>query len=203
MKLGYKKNPELITVGQKDPNYIVAETLDLGVYDDLSTIVGWYNSDVLDWSRRRDYIKPLFYAKAGADLSNYATLTAEEKLIGTKCFLIPLALRLTNWSEEEDIEGWNNLMAERKITRSKCIEQMRLAVAEKIRIGELSLTQTQEFDKDSSQMIAWYERSDAQDFKQWLTNEVGSPYELAGFAQKTYYSVGLKDQLLAIYNGAF
>lgn len=203
MKLGYKKTPDVIVVGQPDPNYIIAETLDLNLYDDVSTITGWYGSDVLDWGRRRLQIKPLFYAKAGADLSNFATLTDEEKQIGAEAFFIPLAMRLQFWSSEEDEVRWANLLAKTKESRVATIETMRKTVGDRIRTGELTLLQTQMFDKDTSLMISWYERSDARDFYQWLTNEVGSAYETDGFAEKTYYTQALKDELLTIYNGLF
>jgi hypothetical protein len=203
MKLGYKKTPEAIVVGQLDPNYTIAETLDLNLYDDVSTIEGWYGSNVLDWGRRRLQIKPLFYAKAGADLSNFATLTDAEKQIGAECFFIPLVMRLQFWSSDEDKVHWGNLLARTKESRVATIETMRKRVGDRIRTGELTLLQTQMFDKDSSAMISWYERSDARDFYQWLTNEVGSAYETDGFAEKTYYSQALKDELLTIYNGLF
>jgi hypothetical protein len=200
--IGYDPETDIFTNPQTqeienipDSPFVISDIIPQG-YEDYSSIVNWYNCTFLDWARRRDNIKPLFYIKAGANLSNYASLTDDEKWIGNVCFLVPLALRLQLWSSEDDQNGWARLIAERKKTRSMC-------VAEQIRIGSLTLTQTQMFDKDTSLMISWYERSDALDFKQWLTNEAGSPYENDGFAEKTYYSQVIKGDLLNIYNGDF
>jgi len=201
MKLGYKKTPDAITIGELNPNYVVSEILDNNLFNDISTISGWWNSDVLDWGRRRMMIKPLFYAKAGMDLSNYGTLTDEEKLIGASCFFTPYNLRTAIWTEQYDKIAWKALLEQTMISRKATIEAMRKHIADAIRLRALTLVQTQLFDKDTSDMIAWYERSDAQDFKQWLTNEVGSVYENDGFAQKVYYTLALKQELQTIYNG--
>lgn len=172
-------------------------------YEDISSITSWWNSTLLDWGRRRANLKPLFYAKAGADLSQYATLTDEEKRIGAECFLIPYAFRMQIWSEDEDNQYWSVLLSKTQFTRKITIEAMRKAVGDRIRLGSLTLLQTQVFDKDTSNMISWLERSDARDFYQWLTNEVGSAYENDGFAQKSYFSQSLKDELMGIYSGNF
>lgn len=183
--------------------FITAEVSPGVTYEDYSSITNWYNYDGLDWGRRRAFIRPLFYAAVGPNFQNYANLTQEEKLIGGWCFFSPYNLRLQLWSDQEDQYVWMNVITETKRTRIRTIEAMRKAVAEEIRIGVLTLLQTQMFDKDTSDMIAWYERSDAKDFYQWLTNEVGSPYENNGYAQTTYYILTLKDTLVSIYNGNF
>jgi hypothetical protein len=185
-----------------DP-YITSTVSPGATYEDISSITNWYNYDGLDWGRRRTYIKPLFYASVGPNFQNYANLTQEEKLIGGLCFFSPYALRIQLWSDEEDKQVWMNVITETKRTRMRTVEAMRKNIAEDIRVGTLTLLQTQMFDKDTSDMIAWYERSDARDFYQWLTNEVGSPYENDGYAQTSYYIVALRDSLVSIYNGNF
>lgn len=89
------------------PVYQIKDTLDSD-YEDVSSIESWDTSILLDWSRRRDEIIPLFYAKAGYDLSNYSSLTSEEKLLGAKYFLVPYGLRVTNGivTENEDKTNW-------------------------------------------------------------------------------------------------
>ena len=174
-------------------------------YEDYSSIENWFNSDLLDWSRRRDEIKPLFYAIASANLSTYSSLTAEQKVIGAKCFFVPIGYRVTNGTvtEAEDKSNWLNILSKSKESRLVCIEAMRVHVGELIRTGGLTLVQTQQFFKDVRIMITNFEQANDPDFKLWLTNEVGSAYELDGFAQKTYYSTQLGTDLLAIYNGAY
>lgn len=180
-------------------------TIDDANYEDYSSIENWYNSDLLDWARRRDEISPLFYAITGGDFSGYSNLTASEKLIGAKCFLAPISHRITNGvvTETEDKENWNFLLAQTKKSRLDCVEAMRVSVGEDIRTGTLTLTQTQDFFRDVRIMITNFEQTNDPNFKQWLTNEVGSAYENNGFSQKSYYSVNLKNKLLNIYNGKY
>jgi hypothetical protein len=106
-------------------------------------------------------------------------------------------------TDAEDKSNWLNILSKSKESRLVCIEAMRVHVGELIRTGGLTLVQTQQFFKDVRIMITNFEQANDPDFKLWLTNEVGSAYELDGFAQKTYYSTQLGADLLAIYNGAY
>ena len=159
-------------------------------------------TSIMDWSRRRDKILPLFYAIASVDLSTYGNLTAAQKLIGAKYFLAPYSLRVTNGivTEDEDKANWQYLLTETKKSRLSCIEAMRLLVGDKIRIGGLTLSQTQQFYVDVYQFVIWFEQCNMPDLKQWTTNEVGSAYENNGFAEKSYFTTGLRDELMDIYN---
>ena len=72
-----------------------------------------------------------------------------------------------------------------------------------MRLGSITLAQTQDFYTHVYEFIIWFNQAKKPDFKQWLTNEVGSPYENNGFAQTAYYSVQMKDDLMLIYNGNY
>lgn len=207
--LGFKKIPDDVAVGKRNTNYVASLDLDLDLYDDISSIENWYNSDVMDWSRRRDEIKPLFFAEAGVDLSSFESLSDEEKEIGARLFFIPYALRLTIFTDEEDMENWKFLLTETKTSRKECIEAMRQAVGNKIRTESLSLQETQHFDSDTTLMIALFERSNHPEFNLWLNNLSGTidgvtiDHTIDGFSSKSYYDLSLKTELLAIYNGAY
>ncbi len=53
LKLGYKKNPDVITIGEINSNLIISDNLDLNLYNDITSIQNWVlfeaelNKDVL------------------------------------------------------------------------------------------------------------------------------------------------------------
>ena len=212
MKLGKLIGYNLTTKRMDDNSLLVdapvkvfETTVDDVNYEDISSMENWDNSDVLDWARRRNEISPLFYAIANTDLSTYSNLTASEKLIGAQYFFAPYSLRVTNSivTETEDLENWDFLLTQSKENRERVVEYMRHQTGQYVRTEVLTLAQTQDFFKDVFELSNWFIEANIPDFKQWLTNEVGSIYETAGFAEKAYYSSGLKDELIDIYNGKY
>lgn len=169
------------------------------------TIEEWDVSELMDWSRRRDEINPLFYAIVGYNLSTYNNLTTEQKIIGAKYFLVPYSLRVGNgiFTDLEDKENWLFLLIKTKESRVNCVEAMRLFIGEKLRIGEINLVNTQKFIKDVFELIKWFNESNAPDFKQWIINEIGSKYEFKGFKNTSYWSQEIQDGLMNIYNGEY
>jgi hypothetical protein len=196
----------LIEDNQEIPAIVYQEDTIEGYTDCTDDMLSWDSSiHILDWSRRRDNIAVAFYSIASSNLSTYGNLTAPQKLIGAKYFLVPYSLRVTNGivTEDEDLINWAYLLEQTKISRKDCVEAMRKHVGQYIRVGTLTLAHTQLFFKDVVDYINWFEQSNAPDFKQWITNEVGSAYENAGFAETSYYNATLKDELLDIYNGNY
>jgi hypothetical protein len=174
--------------------------------DESNNMISWDKAIyIMDWSRRRDMISPLFYIKANYNLSNYNSLSLDEKIIGAKYFLVPYSLRVTNniVTEIEDKLNWINLLKETKQSRISCIEAMRLHAGDYVRTGGLSLQLTQQFFKDVYSLLILFTESNLPDFKLWLINEIGSNYENNGFAQKSYFSSSLRDELMLIYNGDY
>lgn len=180
--------------------------------DKTNDIIAWdlYGKKVLDLDRYRYEMKAPFYAEAGGALQNWATLSVEKKLIGAKYFFVPYALRITVITDAEDEANWTQLVEETQGTpvqiyrgRAKTFDEMRKRVAQYVRKEQMSMTNSQQMLKDVGLMVEWYIHSNSPDFKQWLTNEVGSPYEADGFAQKPYYSLALKNELYDIYNGNY
>lgn len=169
------------------------------------TIEEWDTSLLMDWSRRRDEMKPLFYQMAGATLAAYASLSVVHKLIGAKYFFVPVQLRVGNGTVtlEQDKINWKFLGVECKQSRIECAEAMRLYMVEGIRNGEIKLQNTQRFLRDIIVYRELFIDSNDPMFKQWLTNEVGSAVEFKGFKNTSYWSQYLQDGLMAIYNGAY
>ena len=211
MKLGQKIIKDKIVFEQLDTNYIATSVLDEEIYTDISSIENWYNAPVLDWSRRRDEIKPLFFAKAGAQLQNYGTLSDLEKEIGARVFFIPYALRVPSiFSDSQDKDNFKFLLKETRLSRETCIEAMRVHIGEKMRNGILSLEQSQTFFKDVNSMIQTFIGSNHPEFKLWLTSTTGVvlnqniDFSTTGFASKSgYFSQSFLDELLDIYNGNY
>lgn len=181
--------------------------------DKTNDVLAWdkYGPQVLDLDRYRYEIKTPFYILAGGPmLPNWASLTDDIKKVGAKHFFVPYSLRLQVVTEQEDLANWEWLIIETQGTptqiykgRAKTFDEMRKCVAHKVRKELLSMTESQQMLKDVGQMADWFIRANSPDFKQWITNEVGSPYETNGFAQKTYYSESLKKELYEIYNGNY
>lgn len=180
--------------------------------DKTNDLQAWatYGSQVLDLDRYRYEMKVLFYTLAGNQLQNWETLTTEQKLIGAKYFFVPYALRLTVLTDDEDARNWDKLVEETQGTpvqiykgRAKTFDEMRKRVSHSVRKEEMSITQSQQMLKDVGQMVDWYIRANTPDFKQWLTNEIGTAYENNGFAQTEYYNETLKNELYDIYNGNY
>lgn len=169
------------------------------------TIEEWDTSLLMDWSRRRDEIKPLFYALAGATLSTYDSLSPSHKLIGAKYFFVPVQMRVGNGTVtlEQDKINWHLLGVECRQSRISCTEAMRLFLVEEVRAGAIKLQNTQRFLRDVLTFRDLFIDSNDPLFKQWLTNEAGSQSEFKGFKNTAYWSQYLQDGLMAIYNGAY
>ncbi len=150
-----------------------------------------------------DEILPLFYAESGSQLENFTGMSIEKKMIGCKYFLIPYNIRMMLISDQQDMINWDFLLKQTKLSRESCVEAMRIKVGQYMRLGTLTLEQTQDFYTNVYQYIIWFNEANKPDFKQWLFNEVGSPYENNGFAQMPYFSEQMRDDLLDIYNGNY
>lgn len=157
----------------------------------------------IDWARRRDVLIPHFYAEAGAQLQNFASLSNIKKLNACVFFLVPYQVRTQIISDAQDAINWDFLLTKTKESRMSCVEAMRIKVGQYMRLGTITLEQTQDFYTSVYQLIIWFDQTNKPDFKQWISNEVGSPYELNGFAQKPYYTEQIKDDLMEIYNGNY
>ena len=160
--------------------------------------------NIMDWSRRRDKIAALFYAITGDNLANYGNLTADQKLIGAKYFLVPYSLRVTNGivTEEQDFIDGEFLLSQTKVSRVNCVEAMRRSVWNGyVRKGLLTMAQSQSLFLDLGySKIVDFQEANIYDLKQWIFGL--APYE-GVFAAKDYFTTGLQNELIDIYNGNY
>ncbi len=157
----------------------------------------------LDWARRRDVLLPFFYAEAGAQLENFSGMSSQKKLNACIFFMVPYSVRMQIINDTQDAKNWDFLLTMTKQSREACVEAMRIKVGQYMRLGTITLTETQDFYTHVVELIMWFNDTNKPDFKQWISNEVGSPYENDGFAQKSYYNVDIKNDLMDIYNGNY
>jgi len=187
-------------------------------YTESNTIEDWhkYGGRVLGEFKGHNYltwrkqIGGLIVAIVQPDYSNWAGLNAAEKAIATEMILAPYALRTTIVNDQTDGINWNNLIITSQGTpvlkytgRAQVVEKMREAVGNELRVETISKDDVDGFYKATQEHLGSYTAANTPDFKQWLTNEVGSPYENAGFEQETYWSQAREDYLLEIYNGNY
>lgn len=215
MKLGIKITESEINDNEiVETNYISIDELPEG-YEDITSAKNWdkYGDLVTDYLFYRYEIQCLLIPKCNPnyptiDFSGWSNLTNSEKFLMCKYILAPYQLRLTVQDDNDDEKCWFNLLnitqgvrAERFTGRALLIEKMRKCVANKVRKEEMEMAVTQQFFKDVFLFIQYYIAAAAPDFMLWLTNAEGTEFESDGFAQKTYYTEELKNELMDIYEG--
>lgn len=167
-------------------------------------IIEWDKSIyIMDWSRRRDMISPLFYAEAGSQLQNFGGMSIEKKLLACKYFLIPYSVRTSIITENEDKLNGEYLLSQTESSRVECVEAMRQYIWNAfVRNNLITLAQSQQMfdDIDEENKIRRFEKSNKANLKKWIFGL--SPYE-GVFVAKNYYSISMQDGLVSIYNGAY
>lgn len=156
--------------------------------------------DQFCYKRVRDKLIPLIITAVYPDFSNWANVSQEVRTIAAKWIIAPYALRLTVQSEVQDLIFFNEMYEKSKASRKVIAAKLANHVAVNYyRTGVITEAQAASFTLDTSSLVYEYLEFSSSSFRQWLTNAV--PYENAGFAQKDYYSLALKNELLEIYNG--
>jgi len=187
-------------------------------YTEKISIEDWhqYGGEVLDaffgfnYLTWRTQIFNLVIGIVNPDYSNWIGLNANQKTIAINLILAPYVLRVPTISDELDLKNWNDLIVTSQGLpvskyggRAKIVEEMREAFGEELRVETITKTDIDLFYSATSQLLQYYIASNSPEFKQWLTNEVGSPFENNGFAQEIYYTIARKDYLLSIYQGNY
>jgi hypothetical protein len=156
--------------------------------------------DQFDYKRVRDKLIPLIIAAVYPDFSNWANVSQEVRAIAAKWIIAPYALRVTVHSEEQDLIYFGEMYEKSKASRKVFVAKLANHVAVNYyRTGVITEAQAASFTLDTSSLVYEYLEFSSSSFRQWLTN--AAPYENDGFAQKDYYSEGLKNELLQIYYG--
>lgn len=174
--------------------------------DQSSSEYHWdtYGQRVLSFSGARNKINNILIPKLNPsyptiDFSGWSTATQQEKDIACKWIIAPYSLRITHVTEAKDIENWDMLVAKTKVDRYNRVERMRIIVSEEYRKDGLTKDDSDDFLESVSDLMIQHIEGNTPDLKQWISNEVGSLYETDGFAEKTYYSETLKNDLLDSY----
>jgi len=186
-------------------------------YIDISNnavLIDKYGTRVRDYLFVRDDINNILFMKANPDFPTinfsgfFTNMTVEERKIMSKYILAPYQLRLTQFTDSEDESNWFELLRITQGTeaenipytgRAYLIEKMRKHVANKVRMEQLTMSQTQDFLEDIGDLLTWYIKSANPKFKLWLYST--GIYENNGFNSKSYWSQTLEDELIAIYEG--
>ena len=181
-------------------------------HDDMSgdiTSIDLYWKTELQMMHARRLIKSAVVAVAGSDYSTWGNLSSDEQKIASKWICAPYALRVpTHYTDAEDKENWKRVIQHNQgwtfpdvIEGRACvIEKMREHTADQLRVENWTYADSNDFLKEVIDFMMTYIFGEDQRLIQWITNEVGSAYENAGFAQKTYFSTTLRDELVDIYN---
>jgi len=199
MKKLWKENIE------KHPALIYQEENPGENFIDVSNdILEWDKADrLMDWSRRRDIMKGLFYAEARPNLSNFNSMSEEKQIIGYKYFFIPYNMRRLFISEAEDSLNGEFLLSQTKTSRNNCYEAMRRHVWNYyVRPGILTLEDSQQFyfDLNYDNKVQSFIEVNYYTFKDWI---FGTGNYINVFTSKSYYSEDLQNDLMRIYNGDY
>lgn len=167
-----------------------------------------YGEVEIGYKRTRDVIKNKVFLELNPnfpviDFSGWATYPDNKKDIAVKWLCVPYALRVPYITEGEDVDNWDYLVTITKNDRAIVVELMRRKIANELRIEVVTYDDVNDFQFSTFSEVNNFIESNAPYFKQWLCNEIGTTYENDGFAQKIYYTLELRDSLLAIYNGEY
>ena len=123
-------------------------------------------------------------------------LSDEQNALAVMYHVYPYSIRVGStysWQidEQKDKENWQDLLSMTKLGRVMIIEDMRKAVGEYIRTGQLSLTQTQEFYRDLYPLTEFYKQSNDPEMKVWIcsaddTSNSGYDHSTTGLSTKGY-----------------
>lgn len=195
------------------PSVLWQEATKEGFTDKTNDMEAWdsFAMGVVDVSIIQLKIIGLVISIVGMDFSGWNNLTTEQKVVACRWFSAPYALRVPEiCTDEQDNDRWKYLIPllegnkfMYKDGRVRVYQEMWDAVSNFVRIDVLTRADSMQFYKDVQHYVAWYIYANSKDLIQWLTNEVGSPYENDGFAQKSYYNDNIKNDVTNIYNGNF
>jgi len=210
--IGFDDKAFKMTDGSQIPAYpiIFADSLPSELYEDVTSIVTLNKH----WARNYQYIQArgiifdMVLAIVTPDFSGWSNLSADEKKIATKWIIAPYQLRLTQYSDDEDKASFKTLLEEttgiRKedlFGRTRVVEEMRQYIAlDYYRKELITKVDADDIRASVNTELFNYVNTNSPTFWHWVNNTVGTPYETAGFAQKSYYSSVIKDKLNDIQN---
>ena len=171
-----------------------------------------YGLKVLQFTHVRRLLQIAIVTKLLGDFNNWGThLTSDERSIAIKWIVAPYVLRVPAIPDEDDQANWfimvKNLRGVSNSTslqgREYIIELMRERASDELRREIWTYNEANQFFYDTDSHIRAYNFANTSDLIDWISNKVGSSFENDGFAQTTYFSSTLKDDLISIYNGYY
>jgi len=183
-----------------NPAFIYSETL-TSDYHDISNdllLIEKFGENVMSYNSKRNFMIPVFYSEAGTSFQNFSGMTSEKKMIAAKYFFIPYSIRLTLLTESEDAANWSSLVRLTEDGRAKMVEAMRVKVSDFVRSELYSKSDSELFFEDCFSMLNAFIKAASTRLKDFISNKIGTEYELNGFEQASYYNEDLKIELLKI-----
>lgn len=198
-----------IKITDSATNYIVADTLPEG-YDEIKSIelLDKHGLNFLQYIQVRGYIFDATIQIVSYNFSTWNNLSGIEKNIVAKWCCAPYQLRLSRLSDEEDFVNYRQLIEqtagirkENLFGRSRIVEEMRQFIALNYYRKELiNKDDVDDIYSTCKGKIIDYINTNSPTFWYWLNNTVGTPFENAGFKQKSYYTQELVTALNNIQN---
>jgi len=140
------------------------------------------------------------------------SLSEEEKVIAVKYWVMQIptdrigdeSWQVTNYEDSENIK---NLLLLSKIGRSLIIEQIREKIGDHMRLGAITLEQTQRFFRIADNYVDGYINTSDPIFKAYMTSisvtvdgEI-SDFTNNGFIEESFSTQQILDDCMSIYNG--
>jgi hypothetical protein len=132
-------------------------------------------------------------ADAVAEKGGFDRLSDFEKHIAARWFVAPFENRMLIITEDEDKENWMFLLKHTKPARDQRIEIARRKIS-----YELITKDASDLYLSVDNYIRAFSIANMPDLIQWIGNELGTPYENDGFAQKPYFSAARRDMLIDV-----
>ena len=205
-------NKPAILIGQ-DNDPIPSGYLDKTNMIDIGTTYRNQLLNQLEYNSIRDWVLELLLAKDSDQATAFGLCTYAEKRIVCKYILMPYAVRLMLWTDEEDYSHWDDLVVFTEGSpialltgRSKVYQTLRRKVSDYVRREVwvpgnyfANLTYAQQFLRDVEFMKNLFIASNDPEFKEFL-NSNGRYNNTTGFKGKDYWLQDLETDLLTIYN---
>lgn len=177
-----------------------------GYTDYTGNIEKWsiYAPGTVNDNTIREKIKELIQVISGSDYSTWSSVQPADKAIASDWKVAPYSLRVPDeCTDSGDQEEWQNVMKDIETARIQTYQEMRLTVSQYVRVETLSRADSEDFFSSVMDIADQYVYSNSLDLHDWLSNTVGSDYENAGFAEKSYYSAAIRDAILSKCNGEY
>ena len=191
------------------PDGFTDVTSDLSAWDVHCIGAKMESGSVVDYKIMRDNFQAPLFSSLNPNFSNWGTVSATVRQLASKYFYAPYSLRLTQHSEEYDLEQFTRLYQETKGInklelqgRPRILEEIWELVACKYYRKELiSQADSTDFTQSTKEYVFNYLNYSSNELRKWINNE--SEFASNGFAEKSYFNATMRDEITNIYNGNY